>query len=80
MIKNIKRKIQMFFKKREQHKYNVVRQAWLEFYTIRWQHLKPVEFLPPVLADQQMKYIMAAGELNAYYNRVMRTSGRKVVA
>lgn len=79
MIRKIKQQIQMFLKRREQHKYNVVRQAWVEFYTIRWQQLKPVEFLPPIMADQQMRYIMAAGELNAYYKRVMRTN-RKVAA
>jgi len=79
MLKKIKEKIQNFIKQREQHKYDVVYRAWLGFYEIRHNHLKPVDFLPPVLAKQQMKYICAAGELNTYYKMVMATSRKGAI-
>lgn len=71
MIKKIKQTIKNFKRRNYAKKYNAVRNEWVEFFTTRYNHLKPVEFLPTILADEQMNYITAAGELDYYYKRVM---------
>ena len=71
MIKKIINRIKQHIKKERIRKYYEVRGEWIKFFTIRQQHLGTVELPPHVLADEQMKIIMATNQLNYYYKKIM---------
>lgn len=66
--------------KKKQEKYNVVYNEWLKFYETREKHLGKIELPAFILANHQMKIIMATGELNFYYKKIMNYKKKKAIA
>lgn len=74
-------KIEWKFRKvSKEQKKALVKKEWAEFFAQRFQHLKNVELMPEILAEQQLKSIIANGELDKYYNLILNYQKKMRVA
>lgn len=80
IIKKAVRAIKKKIADEKQRRYTEVRYEWIKFFEERERHLGGVQLPAFMLADQQMKIIMANNELNSYYRKIMNYRKQQAVA
>ena len=80
IIKNIIRAIKKKIADEQRRRFYEVRGEWIKFFEEREKHLGNVNLPAFMLADQQMKIIMANNELNSYYRKIMNYRKQQAVA